>query len=247
MKTVTIPFDLKLAKKIQNGEVEGKIVDGEGLEYNVLKWDAEGSYPLIGVYFSKSIDTTMARSFNEQGAYNKTMETVLDLQLEVPEYLTWKEGDYLTMESGDMNYVLIYKSYVKGKTNPVNYHVLFNMVDKELYFDSCCDDKVLIKAIRPSLPSEIELMHDLLRENGKRWNPETKQIENVEKKPEHEFKPFDRVLARDYDTEKWNIDLFSHKHDQLFCCMISSYTQCIPYEGNEHLIRTTSNPEEHEN
>lgn len=91
MKTVTIPFDLKLAKKIQNGEVEGKIVDGEGLEYNILKWDAEGSYPLIGVYFSKSIDTTMARSFNEQGAYNRTMETVLDLQLEVPEYLTWNE------------------------------------------------------------------------------------------------------------------------------------------------------------
>lgn len=27
MKTVTIPFDLELAKKIQNGEVEGKIVD----------------------------------------------------------------------------------------------------------------------------------------------------------------------------------------------------------------------------
>ena len=28
MKTVTIPFDLEMARKIQNGEVEGKIVDG---------------------------------------------------------------------------------------------------------------------------------------------------------------------------------------------------------------------------
>lgn len=29
MKTVTIPFDLELTKKIQNGEVEGRIVDRE--------------------------------------------------------------------------------------------------------------------------------------------------------------------------------------------------------------------------
>lgn len=27
MKTVTIPFDLEMAKKIQSGEVEGKILD----------------------------------------------------------------------------------------------------------------------------------------------------------------------------------------------------------------------------
>jgi hypothetical protein len=245
MKTVTIPFDLKLAKKIQNGEVEGKIVDGEGLEYNILKWDAEGSYPLIGVYFSKSIDTTMARSFNEQGAYNRTMETVLDLQLEVPEYLTWNEGDYLTMESGDMNYVLIYKSYVKGKTNPVNYHVLFNMVDKELYFDSCCDDKVLIKAIRPSLTSEIELMHDLLRENGKRWNPETKQVEDVEKKPAHEFKPWDLCLARFKDTEPWCPVQFGYINN--INVMISvgglGWNKWIPYEGNEHLLGMINDPE----
>lgn len=247
MKTVTIPFDLKLAKKIQNGEVEGKIVDGEGLEYNILKWDAEGSYPLIGVYFSKSIDTTMARSFNEQGAYNRTMETVLDLQLEVPEYLTWNEGDYLTMESGDMNYVLIYKSYVKGKTNPVNYHVLFNMVDKELYFDSCCDDKVLIKAIRPSLTSEIELMHELLKENGYTWNPETKRVEDLKKEPEHEFKPFDHVLVRDNDEQRWICDIFSNvEEDRTFCCVGGTWPRCIPYEGNEHLLGTTNNPGEHE-
>lgn len=27
MKTVTAPFDLEMARRIQNGEVEGKIVD----------------------------------------------------------------------------------------------------------------------------------------------------------------------------------------------------------------------------
>ena len=246
MKTVTVSFDLELAKKIQKGEVEGKIVDDYKTEYEIIKYDAKGIFPLIGVYFNEETSSSFTRSFTIEGRYSGSCPSY-DLQLKLPWYLTYEDGQYVTMESRDMNYVLIYKSYVKGGANPVSYHVFFNTTEKKLYFDLNCDDGILVKAIRPSLPSEIELMHDLLRENGKRWNPETKRIEDVEKKPEHEFKPFDRVLARDYDTEKWNIDLFSHKHDQLFCCMISSYTQCIPYEGNEHLIRTTSNPEEHEN
>lgn len=32
MKTVTVPFDLEMARKIQNGEVEGKIVDGNYIQ-----------------------------------------------------------------------------------------------------------------------------------------------------------------------------------------------------------------------
>ena len=33
MKTVTVPFDLEMARKIQNGEVEGKIMDEGGREH----------------------------------------------------------------------------------------------------------------------------------------------------------------------------------------------------------------------
>lgn len=55
MKTVTIPFDLELAKKIQNGELSGKIVNGEGTEFEVVKWDSKGDYPLIGVYLMKKL------------------------------------------------------------------------------------------------------------------------------------------------------------------------------------------------
>lgn len=51
MKTVTVPFDLEMAKKIQSGEVKGKIVDKIGIEYEIVKWDAKGDYPLVGVFF----------------------------------------------------------------------------------------------------------------------------------------------------------------------------------------------------
>lgn len=97
MKTVTIPFDLELAKKIQNGEVDGEIVDRDGIRYEILKYDAKGDYPLIATCFDEEDNTTKANTFTSQGAYTR-QETNLDLQLVVPEYLTWKEGDYLTVK-----------------------------------------------------------------------------------------------------------------------------------------------------
>jgi len=64
--------------------------------------------------------------------------------------------------------------------------------------------------------------------------------------PEHQFKPFERVLTRDGDDEKWTCNLFSHydENDRYcpFVCVWNCWQQCIPYEGNEHLLGTTDSP-----
>ena len=68
------------------------------------------------------------------------------------------------------------------------------------------------------------------------------------KKNRHQFKPFDKVLVRNADTREWVCDFFmKEKRDSVyrFGCMVSgSWGQCIPYEGNEHLLGTTNEPEE---
>lgn len=58
----------------------------------------------------------------------------------------------------------------------------------------------------------------------------------------YKFKPFDRVLVR-HDDQYWTCDIFSYYCDDLFVCVGSSWEQCIPYEGNEHLLGTTNNPD----
>lgn len=66
-----------------------------------------------------------------------------------------------------------------------------------------------------------------------------------ESKPQ--FEPFDKVLARDSDYSEWVCDIFSHleeKEDCLFACIGTWWRQCIPYEGNEHLLGTTNKPED---
>lgn len=62
---------------------------------------------------------------------------------------------------------------------------------------------------------------------------------------EYEFKPFDRVLTRDNDTEIWSVDIFSHiQGDEFrFVTVGSCWRYCLPFEGNEHLVGTSDSPD----
>lgn len=53
------------------------------------------------------------------------------------------------------------------------------------------------------------------------------------------LKPYDKVLVRDNDEQIWTADLFSfynEKNVYPFMCAGHYTDQCIPYEGNEHLL-----------
>lgn len=51
------------------------------------------------------------------------------------------------------------------------------------------------------------------------------------------LKPFDKVLVRDSFSEPWNINYFSYIDSaKMFKTIMGTYLQCIPYEGNEHLL-----------
>ena len=71
-----------------------------------------------------------------------------------------------------------------------------------------------------------------------------------EHKEECKFKPFDKVLVRDAEDERWIPREFSwynpscYDDDYKFEVTTGGrYIHCIPYEGNEELANTTKNPE----
>lgn len=59
-----------------------------------------------------------------------------------------------------------------------------------------------------------------------------------------EFKPFDKVLARDNETESWKADIYLKYLNDTYCykCTRTNYAICIPYKGNEYLLDTTDSP-----
>ncbi len=67
------------------------------------------------------------------------------------------------------------------------------------------------------------------------------RLENVS----FQFKPFDKVLVRDEEDDKWGIELFerySKDEDFPYICLVERFKYCIPYnEKTAHLIGTTEN------
>ncbi len=59
------------------------------------------------------------------------------------------------------------------------------------------------------------------------------------------LKPFDKVLVRGSDNGMWCASIFSHTWIDRYFCVGTWHNQCIPYEGNEHLLGTTKNCDEY--
>lgn len=106
-------------------------------------------------------------------------------------------------------------------------------------------DKLLDWTARPYIPASDEakeVLFNRLSEKGYKWNPDKLCLEKI-----HQFKPFDKVLVRDGEDMKWYCNFFSSYNDDIdypYSCIDSSYRDCIPYEGNEHLLGTTNSPEQ---
>ena len=75
---------------------------------------------------------------------------------------------------------------------------------------------------------------------------EQRDWNNYTFKKKYVFKPFDKVIVRDSNNAKWQIDLFGYMGDDSgFCnfyCLSTSWKQCLPYnEETAKLIGTTNN------
>ena len=61
------------------------------------------------------------------------------------------------------------------------------------------------------------------------------------------FQPKQWVLVRQGEGCAWRLDIFSGLREGAVCqfeCIGNSMVQCIPFEGNEHLLGTTDMPSE---
>ena len=94
-----------------------------------------------------------------------------------------------------------------------------------------CNEIELLKA--KALESPEECIVDMAKE--------------IFENSEYEFKPFDKVLVRDYDNQLWR-PVFLERYvkdaiNRYECMNGKKYLQCINYEGNEKLCWTNKNPE----
>lgn len=164
--------------------------------------------------------------------------TTLEIENNQPEF---KDGDIVCISG--MGYLAcgIVKS-IDNSSKKLEYYALNDMstlkTDDWLSFED--------KHIQPITETQQIILFEALAKENKAWNAETKTLEDLPKKCE--FKPFDKVLVRNTDTEEWFPGFFE-KFDSTWnnpyhimnrrSMTDFAFKQCIPYEGNEHLLGTT--------
>lgn len=163
--------------------------------------------------------------------------------MKIEKQLEFKDGDIVFMKGIKGGYfancIFILRSEYKDGDERAFYYAFYN-----------ADDKFTIAeygytrvhySLRPATDSEKQQLFDALAKKNKRWDSEKKQIVDIKK--ELQFKPFEKVLARDSIDDVWRASFFSHikEDDGRYVTTGLSWKFCIPYEGNEHLLGTTDN------
>lgn len=242
---VKVPFDLELAKKITNGEVEGRIIDNDGNHYiHVCFGLLDDKGKIIGLRKNNNYTET-ALTFNDKGSC--VQHPGRNLMLEVPEYMTFKDGDIIGYDGFDV--IAITMADVVRISNDVfaHYHVELRNGRLHFYEESVRD--VLNVGARLATEKEKKKLIEALKSSKEPKAKECLRMLGIEVKAECEFKPKDWVLCY---SDGWNLCQFSHTKlrdidNKLMYVTVGgiAYEQCIPYnEQTAHLLGTTDNWEE---
>lgn len=247
-KYVKVPFEVELAKKITNGEVEGRIVTRGGRSARVICFDSKSIDLPIVALIEKEPVLEEFETYTLNGMWNGSIDD-LDLMLEIPEYMTFKDGDVLYARTNEFWYVFIYMNNCKDKTYCC---VALDEEDMLWIEDNRITSNDDISELRFATEAEKQKLIEALKSSKEPKAKEyLKRFFGIEQKQECKFNPFDKVLVRDSKSNEWNIDIFrmiiedGDKCGYKYNCFYDSWNFCIPYnEKTTHLLGTTDNWEE---
>lgn len=152
MRTKIIPFDLEIAKKIQSGEIEGRIVTTEGNSVRIICFDRKGFADkiigLVAIDAQSEYGYELEMSYREDGSSSK--QSRYDLFIELPEETpicnnpdspkcktcsNWHCND---CQYNKHEFKLFDKVLVRNKNNEKWHQSLYTNTDGFLYYTINC-------------------------------------------------------------------------------------------------------------
>lgn len=221
-KLIRVPFEVELAKRISNGNEEGRIVTRGGYEARIVCWDYKsmsGDYPILALINQGKQEAPIP--YSKEGRYNVYgyfSEDCLDLMLEIPEYMTFKDGDVYTTSKGSIG---IYNSNYNTLCNYIPFYVgmrndgelIFRKKDDYAGFGSKTESVL-------STESEKQKLINALKASKEPKAKECLKILGIKQKQEYEFKPFDKVLVRCSNESQWGARFFDRMFEAIMLAQI---------------------------
>lgn len=245
-KMIIVPFEIGLAKKIINKEIEGRIYDtyykcpARIVDFNFQT--TQGKFNVVISEIEKGKERFAL--CNDDGIIYLDREGKFDekpvFKLEIPEYVTFKDGDVLSYDSG--TFIL---KRIDDKDS-IEYYANFYGLD--VAFDSACLMGNIVSQLRLATEEEKQ---ELIDELNKSENPKAKECLKklgIEQKLECKFKPKDWILCRCGKNDEWILCQFSHIHKgkkEYVSVNGLFWYIAIPYnEQTAHLLGTNKDWEE---
>lgn len=206
------------------------------------------------IYYEEFLCTTERYSLEDKNTvqtYIKTIEEKLGSKLnretlEIEKQIEFKDGDIVTMHKKNCDIVFIFNRLrTEGSFYYYTFHTLqtnnTGVIDCHItlpYAWTFFGGKMNF-----ATDSEKQQLFDALAKKGKAWDAEKKQI--VDLKLKVELKPFDKVVVRCGEADKWSIDFFSYKVSNGYICTGDAwFGYCLPYnEETAKLVGTTKDVE----
>lgn len=201
------------------------------------------------VYYEEFLCTTARYSLEDKNTvqtYIKAIEERLggELNRETFEikktHPKFKDGDIL---SCDEDSYTRHTTLILHKDENITESIVSLVRHRKLVKTNVPIDNFLLSRLYPAREDEKKELFDALAKRGKAWDAEKKQI--VDLKLKWTPKPFDKVVVRCGEADKWSIDFFSYKVSNGYICTGDAwFGYCLPYnEETAKLVGTTNNVE----
>ena len=172
----------------------------------------------------------------EERLGGKLNSDTLEIEKTQPEF---KDGDILFVKCNDSAFIEIFE-YSK-KNGDLCDHASLDITNQILDISGkYIIRKDEITELRLATEEEKKQFFSALANKGKDWDSEKKKVVNLKPKFD-ELKPFDKVVVRCSEADRWSIDFFSHKvHNGYICTGDAWFGYCLPYnDETSHLLGTT--------
>lgn len=163
--------------------------------------------------------------------------------LEIEKQTEFKDGDIVCMMDRFDNYRFI---FIYRNEDDENFYYHAHITRNG--FVNLGENEYLSKPRNYSVHFATELekkqLFDALAKKGKAWDGEKEMIVGLKPKFD-ELKPFDKVVVRCSEADRWSIDFFSYKVPNGYICTGDAwFGYCLPYnEETAKLIGTTKDME----
>lgn len=154
----------------------------------------------------------------------------------------FKRGDVLV--DSDLETAVVFDGWANDDYTEFNTTINYYKISDAWGKGDICSTLLYTKATDEE---RAEFIAAAEKHYGGKYNPETLRVEPVKViEPKCSFKPFDKVLVR-YGNGIWGATFFSRYDNKSAFAYVGvdciNWEQCIPYEGNEHLLGTDKSPE----